>query len=102
MVPLRIWLPAGRGSPVSIYRERSSSSVGHRQKTRSFLRASQDGRAAGLKFGDGSLDFVFGVAILRHLDFARSARDPPRIAEGGKDRLCGIAATTRRLVWFAG
>jgi hypothetical protein len=67
-----------RGSPLSIYRERSSS-VGHR-----------------------GLNFVFGVATLRHLDFARSTRDPPRIAEGGNDRPRGTAATTLRLVWFEG
>jgi len=38
-----------------------------------------------LEFGDGSLDLVFGVAILHHLDFARALREIHRVLrDGGK------------------
>jgi SAM-dependent methyltransferase len=39
--------------------------------------------AHGLEFGDGSLDFVFGVAILHHLDFARALREIHRVLRNG-------------------
>jgi SAM-dependent methyltransferase len=41
--------------------------------------------AHSLEFGDDSLDFVFGVAILHHLDFARALREIHRVLrKGGK------------------
>ena len=39
--------------------------------------------AHGLEFGDGSLDLVFGVAILHHLDFARALREIHRVLRNG-------------------
>jgi SAM-dependent methyltransferase len=41
--------------------------------------------AHDLEFADGSLDLVFGVAILHHLDFARAIREIHRVLrDGGK------------------
>jgi SAM-dependent methyltransferase len=41
--------------------------------------------AHDLEFADGSLDIVFGVAILHHLEFARAMREIHRVLrEGGK------------------
>ena len=41
--------------------------------------------AHDLQFADGSLDLVFGVAILHHLDFARAMREIHRVLrDGGK------------------
>src|SRR5262249_34364314 len=41
--------------------------------------------AHDLEFADGSLDLVFGVAILHHLEFARALREIHRVLrEGGK------------------
>ncbi len=41
--------------------------------------------AHGLEFADGSLDFVFGVAILHHLEFPRALGEIHRVLRcGGK------------------
>ena len=39
--------------------------------------------AHDLKFADGSLDIVFGVAILHHLEFARALREIHRVLRDG-------------------
>jgi len=39
--------------------------------------------AHGLEFADGSLDLVFGVAILHHLDFPRALREIHRVLRNG-------------------
>src|SRR5215472_525232 len=82
MVPRPLWLPTG----TTYLHQHLADGTRDWSGTGGKAGMSCDFRkmdAHDLQFASGSLDMVFGVAILHHLEFARALREIHRVLRGG-------------------